>query len=362
MSFPSSDDPWLAAPDWGRNKLSRFAPDTAHEAPAHPAKLMRESLDPVPPPPTGKADGPCDPRIAGWLYGPVEGQPACLSFAILEPSHVPGLAEIVVGSGLPHLCLYRDDADGSTPLAKLAPWLVQLDPDVRLSRNLITHDPQAPHHWHLWHARAALFLRSALSLNRLAEQLRRWNMILDENGRRQFLRYWDSAIFEDFVEAHQAGGSLALFQGVAAYVVYDPDTALRLSLDGPASPGPIRITQDGRDRYTRLRRARLERVITAHFAQLPEFAAMPQDDLRQHVRVSAQMARAAGLGEPEEIFRFALGLGLPGDNAPVHAALAQLDGAEPAARDELRRSVMNHLEPRITAARDAAATRQDMRR
>ena len=322
--------------------------------------VIKERIFPVPSPLSGRIGDKLDPRVADWLFGDIETGSDCASFAIVDPYAVPGLSEVIQESGLPHQCLYRE-ADRVEILPEdFAPFLVQLDPQSRFTRNLLSWDPKKNFHWHLWSRGCTLFLRSGLSLAELARRLRRWNMIVNEREQMLFLRYWDSSVFEDFVEAHSASGSLALFQDVSAWVIYRPGEALRMSLDGPADSGLIRVTESGRAIYRKLRRDRLERTIAGHFGKLPEFAEMEQAVLMRHVRDSAQIARAAGLGEPEEIFNFSLGLGLPGDNAPVYRLLAQLETAHPPELDGLRKAVMDHLCPRIAAARAAAALRETL--
>ena len=122
------------------------------------------------------APGPGGPDLPEGLHDPLFGPlpdrtcPPC--FALLDSAAVPGLPEMLEGSGLEHRILYAGDA--AETLADAAPWLVRLEPGSRFVRGLFTRG-EAP--WDLWDARAGVLMRGDTTVAALRDHLRHFTRL-----------------------------------------------------------------------------------------------------------------------------------------------------------------------------------------
>ena len=131
--------------------------------------------------------------LADLLFGdlPDRGRPdepasPCSTWAVLDAARLPNLAEELEASGLVHRCLFRGKAQEDW--GHVAPWLVALRPDARLTRRLFTAG--AP--FGLWDAAAAMFLRSRRTMDDLWRHFRKYTRVQDDNGAWLYFRFWDA--------------------------------------------------------------------------------------------------------------------------------------------------------------------------
>ena len=115
------------------------------------------------------------------------------TFAIVDAAKLKGIALTIGGYGLEHQCLYQGTA--YEELRDVAPWIVQLKPDSTFTRNLFT---QGDARWHLWDAKAAIFLRSRGSVDALAKHFRKFTQPQLEGGERLFFRFYDPTAAADY--------------------------------------------------------------------------------------------------------------------------------------------------------------------
>lgn len=122
-------------------------------------------------------------------YGTDSGQTRL--YAILDAAQATGLIEMLENQDLPHVCLYSGEAMNN--LGELSPWLVELRPDDRMLRDLMTAtasaDTDAP--WHFWRRQIGIFLRSDKSLIELRAHFRKYTKINDNSGDTFFLRFFE---------------------------------------------------------------------------------------------------------------------------------------------------------------------------
>lgn len=115
-----------------------------------------------------------------------DGHSKTSTFAVLDAAKLLGLPEILASSGLPHACLFRDPA--LEDYGDTAPWLVELEEDHRLTRDLVT---QSDAQWHLWGRDAGIFMRGAFTLADLRSHLRKFTKVRDDTGAWFFFRFWE---------------------------------------------------------------------------------------------------------------------------------------------------------------------------
>lgn len=115
-------------------------------------------------------------------------------YAVLDGAKIEDLPELLAASGLAHRCLFKGAAEEE--YGAVAPWLVELDEDARLLRQLMTRS-DAPQH--LWDLEAAVYLHSASGLDAAWRHLRRFSQLQDERGRWTFFRFWQVDILLDLL-------------------------------------------------------------------------------------------------------------------------------------------------------------------
>lgn len=124
-------------------------------------------------------------------------------YALLDGAKVAGLADMLRASGAEHRCIFKGKL--ATELREVAPWIVHLTPDARLTRSLFTTGrmPGA-----LWDRQPGVFLRSRASLDDIWQYMRKFTRLQDQNGGWFYLRFWDPACFDltaDLIQRMDAG-------------------------------------------------------------------------------------------------------------------------------------------------------------
>ncbi|AGT07259.1 DUF4123 domain-containing protein [Paracoccus aminophilus] len=114
-----------------------------------------------------------------------EGTPR--AYAILDAAKLVNLSETLETSGLPHRCLFKGAAQETW--GHVAPWLVALDQENRLTRRLFT---QGEGPVGLWDLAPALYFTSTLGLHELWRHFRKFTRIEDEAGKWIYFRFWEA--------------------------------------------------------------------------------------------------------------------------------------------------------------------------
>lgn len=142
-------------------------------------------------------------------------------FAVIDGAKVFGLSEQLAGSGLRHACLFKGKAEAEW--GDVAPWLVQLDRNHRLTRSLFTQSDAVENEHCLWQGGAAIFLRSPLSFEAMRAHLRHFTMVVDhDRNKRIYFRFYDPltvrTIFADMPQKQLE----RFLSGVACLLAPDP--------------------------------------------------------------------------------------------------------------------------------------------
>ncbi|MEP3348271.1 MAG: DUF4123 domain-containing protein [Litoreibacter sp.] len=132
-------------------------------------------------------------------------------YAILDAAQATGLIEMLEDQGLSHTCLYSGEAMEN--IGDLSPWLVELKPDCRMLRDLMTAtdslDTDAP--WHFWRRQIGIFIRSDQSLETLRSHFRKYTKLVDDHGDTFFLRFFEPDFLAAILGQATAGEIAGLF-------------------------------------------------------------------------------------------------------------------------------------------------------
>lgn len=109
------------------------------------------------------------------------------TYAIIDAAKVTNLAEMLVGSGLPHRCLFKGAAYDE--YKDVAPWLIQIKGDNDFTRNLFTAS-DAP--WHLWDMVQGIYLRSDAQFDDIWAHFRKFTKVRDPKGKWYYFRFWEA--------------------------------------------------------------------------------------------------------------------------------------------------------------------------
>lgn len=137
------------------------------------------------------------PEEGGWLmpetleramFGPADSTTGC--FVILDSGQIPNLPEMLEQSGLKYRCLFIGQT--GEDLAEHSPWLVQLIPGARFTRDLFTASDAV---WHLWGVQRCIFVRSSQDFHAVWKHFRRLTRIEDAQGKVFYFRFWEAPYF-----------------------------------------------------------------------------------------------------------------------------------------------------------------------
>lgn len=225
---------------------------------------------------------PIGSQIGVW---PVEAAPAALhelllgpmptggaaqdlrSYAIVDAAKLTGGATLIEQESGRHACLFQGDA--ARNFADFAPYLVEIGPDSRLLRLMMTHDPAADPRMnsrHLWHVEAGIFLRSRLDFDALWRHLRRFPRVQDQNNAWYYFRFWEPRFIMALADLQPDGllASVRLLDPAAidtVVAVTDRRGCVIRPQAALARDIPIRISPAEFELFRRLRRDRfLQRV------------------------------------------------------------------------------------------------------
>jgi len=197
---------------------------------------------------------PLDPKANAWppktvpdaihevLFGQADAAKAEMhTYAILDAAKITNLPELLSASGLEHRCLFKGAA--LDDLSGVAPWVVLLEEEASLTKNLFTKSEAM---FHFWDAEPGIYLRSEASLAEICTHFRRFTKVKDDQGKWLFFRYWDVLTAQVYFEGVQGDASrinpffgLPKRQGLEMIALNSRGRALHMI--GPiVEDGPIR--------------------------------------------------------------------------------------------------------------------------
>ncbi len=131
---------------------------------------------------------PAEIEAAGGVPSPMR------TYAILDAARIIDLPELLEHSGMDHRCLFKNKAQDD--YGTVAPWLVELDPNSRLLRQLFT---RAEGSGHFWDNEAAVFLRTRAGIDPLWRHLRKFTQLRDAGGQMRYFRFWQADLLLDIL-------------------------------------------------------------------------------------------------------------------------------------------------------------------
>lgn len=121
------------------------------------------------------------------------------TFALLDASKVLFLHDRAEMSGLANACLYQGAAQEE--YANVAPWLIKLAPEAKLTRELLSHSKTKPDQRHLLSSRAGIFIRSEKDLSDVVKHLRFYTKLREESGKGLFFRLQEPHFLDALLKA-----------------------------------------------------------------------------------------------------------------------------------------------------------------
>lgn len=273
-----------------------------------------------------------------------------VTYAILDPLRLDGLTEFLQNSGLEHRCLVKGKAFDD--FGQVAPWLVQLQPDNKFTRNLFTSGVVTSGFWDI---APGVFLRSAGDLETVWRHLRKFVQAQDEHATRFYMRLWDPTSTVDLFAAYFDDGLGGVFAGIDSIIVPDGNRADILTARGQLPrPQQVTLTERGRQRYLDRRQARLSAQISRHFLTLPEFSDQTEGGIFVKVDHYITQGRKAGFQEGADLFNFALGFCLCDDPDLLRAEVARIFSDGQMAETERRQRILDRVQEPIDRAKHRA--------
>lgn len=125
------------------------------------------------------------------LFGQKPEAPEKRTYAVLDAAKVPALPTMLEASGLAHRCLFQGEA--GEDLANAAPYLVELEEDHSLTRDLFTSAGMPSN---LWDFEPGIYFRTEEAFDDVLSHLRRFTKARDSLGTWFLFRFWDSKVLE----------------------------------------------------------------------------------------------------------------------------------------------------------------------
>lgn len=213
-----------------------------------------------------------------FAHGPVV-------YAVLDGAKIDALPEILEAGGLQHRCLFTGQA--AEDHGDAAPWLVELQPNAALLRQLCTRSEARNHYW----GAEPLFLRSDAEFDALWRHLRKFTQLRDAGGRWTFFRFWQTDILMDILarDGSILADAFLIPDRIEAVIGVDSDGEGALLSHSPAEPAPV-PRLDGRlghaitSAMQRRRARQIAGMLRQDFAA--ELSGRPLSDLRKTVEAS----------------------------------------------------------------------------
>src|SRR2546423_6431987 len=139
-------------------------------------------------------------------------------FAVLDGASGPNLPAGLQQLRAEPACLYRGELEPE--LAAVAPYLVQLEPETRLTEYVLTQG--WGNHW-------GIFARSRADLRTLRRHFRTFLTVYDPDGKPMLFRFYDPRVLRLYLPTCNAQELAVVFGPVETYLLedVDPDNLLR---------------------------------------------------------------------------------------------------------------------------------------
>lgn len=137
-------------------------------------------------------------------------------YAVIDAAKTLFLEDILDASGLPYRSLYLEAG-----LNEVAPYLVQLDKDHRLTSRLFAFDLADPDPRDLLDKEASIIISSSLGLEELCGKLRRYTMLPEETGVRRYFRFSETGMLDATLDAADTA-AVEFFQDIDAIYWHEP--------------------------------------------------------------------------------------------------------------------------------------------
>ncbi|MFP5479623.1 MAG: DUF4123 domain-containing protein [Alphaproteobacteria bacterium] len=236
---------------------------------------------------------------------PADG-PDRQTYAILDAAVCPHLPELLETSDLPHRCLFTGTALQET--GEVAPWLVALEPDHRLTRMLISTSDRPGG---LWDLEPGIILRSGLDLAALWSHCRKFTRIQDAEGKWLFYRFWSAPVSTRVLSL---GNRPELIPFVGPFfpaddpgfevLLLNSDLTARLTrLPGTQPPQQRPVLTDAVQRTIRqVRRAQqYEELIDITLRHVQGKTALPEAHIRHNLRIKRDWYFDVGFWQRDHI-------------------------------------------------------------
>lgn len=134
------------------------------------------------------------PAIHDLVFGAMEDASASWSYALFDAAKIDNFPERMETEDLCHDCLMQGRA--REDLGAVSPWLVQLDAESRLCRDIFTIGDEP---WALHGREAYIILRSSLDFDGICRHLRRFTKLKDSHGQWHFFRFYEPLVMRTIV-------------------------------------------------------------------------------------------------------------------------------------------------------------------
>jgi len=144
-------------------------------------------------------------------------------YALLDGARDRRIYGHIVDSYLDSTCLYSGPL--SPELEVVAPYLVELEYDDRLTRRIVEDG---------WGCSWGIYLKSATSLKRLRRHLREFLLVAGPSGQRLVFRYYDPRVLRIYLPTCTAGELRTVFGPIETFWMESEDAAslLEFRLEG----------------------------------------------------------------------------------------------------------------------------------
>ncbi|WP_106745092.1 DUF4123 domain-containing protein [Yoonia maritima] len=157
-------------------------------------------------------------ELESKLFGETDadGHPLYV-YAVIDAAKVRFLTDRLSQCDLPHVCLYEND-----DYAETAPWLVQLEVEAELTRQYFAYDPGQDNPWHMLALDAGIVLRSRFGIKDVQHHLRRYTLLADEAGIRQYFRFQEPGFLDAVLRCSNQVEVASFFARVESFMYMFP--------------------------------------------------------------------------------------------------------------------------------------------
>ena len=228
------------------------------------------------------------------------------TYAILDAAVCPHLPEMLETSELEHRCLFTGTALEET--GDVAPWLVALDPDHRLTRMLISTSDRPGG---LWDLEPGIVLKSHLDFAALWSHCRKFTRIEDAGGKWLYYRFWSAPVSTRVLSL---GNRPEMVQFVSPFfpasdpgfevLLLNSDLTARLTRIPGTEPTPHRpvLTEAVQRTIRQVRRAQqYEELIDITLRHVQGKTALPETAIRQNLRIKRDWYFDVGFWQRDHI-------------------------------------------------------------